>query len=68
MIKRDDLKYQYYGPDMPEVLFDLSTNPAETTNFVDDPRYSESLASFRERRAELGYGPRAAPDYRNAGY
>ena len=68
MIKRDDLKYQYYGPDMPEVLFDLSTNPAETTNFVDDARYSESLASFRERRAELGYGPRAAPDYRNAGY
>lgn len=68
MIKRDALKYQYYGPDMPEVLFDLSANPEETINFADDPLYAESLAAFRERRAELGYGPNAAPDYKNAGY
>ena len=68
MIKRDELKYQYYGPNMPEVLFDLSANPDETINFAADPRYSASLAAFRERRAELGYGPNAAPDYKNAGY
>ena len=30
MIKRDHLKYQYYGRDMPEVLFDLSRDPEET--------------------------------------
>ena len=68
MIKRDQLKYQYYGPEMPEVLFDLSANPEETINFVDDPRYADSLADFRKRRDELGYGPNAVADYRNAGY
>ena len=68
MIKRDALKYQYYGRAMPEVLFDLSANPEETINFVDDPRYSDSLAAFRKRRAELGYGPNAAADYHHAGY
>jgi len=68
MIKRDELKYQYYGPDMPEVLFDLSANPEETVNFAADPHYSESLAAFRERLAELGYGQNAAPGYKNAGY
>lgn len=68
MIKRDELKYQYYGPDMPEVLFDLSTDPAEKINFAADPLYAESLAAFRERRAELGYGAKAAPGYMNAGY
>ena len=67
MIKRDNLKYQYYGREMPEVLFDLSRNPAETVNFIDDPRYADALAAFRARRDELGYGPNAA-DYQNAGY
>lgn len=68
MIKRDALKYQYYGSAMPEVLFDLEANPAETVNFIDDPRYADSLAAFRRRRDELGYGPDAIADYRNAGY
>ncbi len=68
MIKRDHLKYQYYGSDMPEVLFDLSQNPEETINFVADPRYADSLAAFRSRRNELGYGPDAIADYKNAGY
>jgi len=68
MIKRDHLKYQYYGRDMPEVLFDLARNPEETVNFVTDPRYRDVLAEFRARRGELGYGPNAAPDYQNAGY
>ncbi len=68
MIKRDHLKYQYYGREMPEVLFDLSRNPEETINFVGDPRYSDVLANFRARRGELGYGPNAVADYQNAGY
>ena len=38
MIKRDALKYQYYGPDMPEVLFDLERDPEELVNAIDDPR------------------------------
>ena len=60
MIKRDYLKYQYYGTEMPEVLFDLSQDPQESINFVDDPRYANALADFRGRRDELGYGPNAA--------
>ena len=68
MIKRDHLKYQYYGREMPEVLFDLSKDPEETVNFVDDTFYADALAKFRTRRDELGYGPNAAVDYGNAGY
>jgi len=56
MIKRDDLKYQYYGEDMPEVLWDLEKDPGETVNCISDPAYSEVLKSFRKRREELGFG------------
>ncbi len=55
MIKRDALKYQYYGPSMPEVLFDLERNPSETVNFIDDPGYADALTRFRARKAELGF-------------
>ncbi|MCY3833135.1 MAG: sulfatase-like hydrolase/transferase [Chloroflexi bacterium] len=68
MIKRDDLKYQYYGPEMPEVLFDLARDPGETINYINHPQYAEALADFRQRREALGYGANAAADYRNAGY
>jgi len=68
MIKRDDLKYCYYGEDAPEVLFDLDRDPEESTNYADAPDYADAMATFRERRAELGYGPDADPDYRTAGY
>jgi choline-sulfatase len=68
MIKRDHLKYQYYGPDMPEVLFDLEVNPEETENFADDPLYRAALTAFRRRCGELGHGPQANPNYVNAGY
>ena len=33
MIKRDQLKYQYYGREMPEVLFDLSVRPGRNHKF-----------------------------------
>jgi choline-sulfatase len=56
MIKRDQLKYQYYGPDMPEVLFDLERNPEETVNYVDHFEYADRVAVFRRRLVELGHG------------
>ena len=56
LIKRDHLKYQYYGPEMPEVLFDLEQDPDETTNFIGDPKYEEALIAFRRRLGELGHG------------
>ena len=68
MIKWGDVKYQYYGESMPEVLFDLARDPGETVNLIDDPHYSELVARFRRRRAELGFGPDADPDYAGAGY
>ncbi len=68
LIKQGTLKYQYYGEDMPEVLFDLDRDPSERTNFINDSRYRESLRHFRTRRAELGFGPDADSQYRNAGY
>lgn len=68
MIKRDALKYQYYGPEMPEVLFDLARDPDEQINFIDDPTYASVLIDLRRRRAELGHGPDAVCEYINAGY
>jgi choline-sulfatase len=59
MIKRGDLKYQSYGPAMPEVLFDLARDPGETRNLIAEPCYAEDVAAFRRRRAELGYAPTA---------
>ena len=68
MIVRGRLKYQYYGEDMPEVLFDLERNPGETVNYAQDPAYAEAMAGFRRRLAALGHGPNADPNYVNAGY
>jgi len=68
MIKRDHLKYQYYGPDMPEVLFDLQANPQETVNYIAASAYAGEVAAFWRRLAALGHGPQADPHYVNAGY
>ncbi|MEJ7839672.1 MAG: sulfatase-like hydrolase/transferase [Thermomicrobiales bacterium] len=59
MIKRDQLKYQWYGPDMPEVLFDLERDPDERTNAITNPLHTAMLDQFRIRRDELGYGETA---------
>lgn len=59
MIKWDALKYQYYGEEIPEVLFDLERDPAERKNFIADLQYADLLARFRQRRFELGFGPGA---------
>lgn len=68
MIKWDALKYQYYGEDMPEVLFDLARSPSERENLIHDPRYADLLPKFRQRRLDLGFGPDAQEGYVNAGY
>ncbi len=68
MIKWGRLKYQYYGPEAPEVLFDLADDPAERRNAIDDARHAPMVDRFRRRRRELGFGPDADPGYRNAGY
>lgn len=60
MIKRDHLKYQYYGEQMPEVLFDLQRDPAERRDFLHEPEYCERLHACRRRRDELGFGPACA--------
>ncbi len=43
MIKQDALKYQYYGEEMPEALFDLAVDPSENSNLIDEPQYAEEL-------------------------
>ncbi len=68
MIKQDHLKYQYYGEDIPEVLFDLRADPGETKNFAGDAAYAQYMRAFHQRLAELGHGPNADPHYINAGY
>jgi choline-sulfatase len=68
MIKQDALKYQHYGPGIPEVLFDLASDPGETRNVADAPAYASAMAAFRRRLASLGYGPDADRNYINAGY
>lgn len=68
MIKRGALKYQYYGPDRPEVLFDLEADPGETRSFLEDPAYGGQVKAFRQRLASLGHGPEGDAEYANAGY
>jgi choline-sulfatase len=73
MIKRGDLKYVHCGAGewfdaAPELLFDLSVDPDERRNVIDDPAYAEAVATFRRRRTELGYGPDATPGDGTPGY
>jgi choline-sulfatase len=55
MIKRDALKYQFYGSDGPEVLFDLDRDPGECEDVSGRHEYAEAMVSFRRRAADLGY-------------
>lgn len=68
MIKRDNLKYQFYGDNVKEVLFDLDRDPDELINFIDDKKYLNHINEFRLRRAELGFGNGCVSNYINAGY
>ena len=68
MIKQDHLKYQNYGINEQEVLFDLHQDPSENQNFIEDPEHMETINWFRQRLSQLGHGPNADPNYINAGY
>ncbi len=57
MIKQGRLKYQYYGKDGPDVLFDLGLNPEETSDFSHHQEYREPMEVFRRRLLELGVTP-----------
>ncbi|MFO7955669.1 MAG: sulfatase-like hydrolase/transferase [Candidatus Brocadiia bacterium] len=46
--RRGDLKYGWNCSNLDE-LYDLSHDPYETTNLVDDPGYAEALRELRER-------------------
>lgn len=56
MIKQGALKYQWYGAQLPEVLFDLASDPGESRNAIDDPAYAAVVASFRQRRKGFRQG------------
>jgi choline-sulfatase len=68
MIKQGPLKYQWYGEDIREVLFDLKRDPREHKNVIDEFTYADAVKRFRARLATLGHGPGAAAQYVNAGY
>ena len=68
MIKQDHLKYQYYGEEIAEVLFDLESDPHETRNVAEMPEYCEVMSKFRTRLSQLGHGPHADSHYGDAGY
>ena len=55
MIKRGHLKYQYYGNDIEEVLFDLDRDPSENTNVLLHSAYQQDVQSFRDRAKDLNY-------------
>lgn len=57
MIKLGDLKYQSYGGDGTEVLFDLGDDPGEWSNVIASPLLAATVARLRERRNELGFAP-----------
>ena len=68
MIKKDFIKYQYYGEGVEEVLFDLGKDPGEYHNEINNPEYKGKILEFRKRLAQLGHGVHADPDYVNTGY
>ncbi|NBE98341.1 hypothetical protein FE391_15035 [Nonomuraea sp. KC401] len=55
MIKQGVLKYQWYGAEGPEVLFDLAKDPQESTDHAADPAYAAAMTAFRARRDALGF-------------
>ena len=62
------LKYQYHGSNKTEMLFDLTTDPGELVDYIDDPAYAGDVSKFRARCAALGSGPDADANYQGAGY
>lgn len=55
MIKWGAVKYQLYTDDGSEVLFDLDTDPSESSNLIHHEKYKALLPKFRERAEVLGF-------------
>jgi choline-sulfatase len=49
MLKRGNLKYLTFGDKAPDVLFDLASDPGESTNRLSDPTYAGVAAELRDR-------------------
>ena len=53
MLKRGNLKYLTFGEKGTDVLFDLASDPGESTNRISDMNYLASTISLRERLQEF---------------
>ncbi|MEC0184822.1 sulfatase [Paenibacillus peoriae] len=47
-----DVREQFYVPNEPEELYDLSTDPLEYTNLIHDPAYANIAAELRDKVEE----------------
>ncbi len=53
MLKRGNLKYLTFGSKGPDVLFDLASDPGESTNRIDDPACAAEADEMRDRLYEF---------------
>jgi choline-sulfatase len=53
MVKDGPLKYNWYGDEYPEELFDLSVDPCEADDLVADPDRGNDLQRLRELRRQF---------------
>ena len=55
MIKRDHLKYHWYGDTGTELLFDLELDRRKMKDQMREAGYQDVIEGFRKRRDELGF-------------
>lgn len=55
MVKRDCLKYHWYGDSRTELLFDLKTDPGENEDISASYQAREWMDQFREKRDRRGF-------------
>lgn len=55
MIKRDDLKYHWYGDTETELLFDLKRDPQENEDRMREEDYQKQIQYFRDKKTKLGF-------------
>jgi choline-sulfatase len=53
MLKRGNLKYLTFGEWGPDVLFDLASDPGESTNRISEPAYVAQAADMKTRLQEF---------------
>lgn len=67
-IRTDQYKYiQYHGIWDTDELYDIQSDPKESTNLIDDPEYAEIIVELRDRlyEARLGEDGRSAVPFNN---